>query len=468
MSVKTTRVQRLELTHFRGIRHLTLDFTERVTVLVGVNGAGKTSILEALRALFARASWEISSSISIAARQSTRLSQIENSTQPTHLEDNILLERQLQKNIQSINLKNNIQSIYLKDSDIQIGQQSLSLAISAIFEDSSLDWTLNVHSTLPGELTLQDSEEHALSVFADKLSKRIVAEPRTALPLTIYYAIGRSAARDDVPLEDETVQNQLNAYTGALAGSGPYSTSAFVSWFRRREDYENEKRIDNGAYRDAQLQAVRRAVAELLPGFNDLRIRRQPMRMVIRKGNNELQLWHLSDGERYLLTLGADIARRLALANPMAKEPHLCSAIILIDEIETHLHPLWQRRVIPALALAFPNCQFIISTHSPQVLSNVRPESIYLLTQEDGELHAQRPEASFGRDSNRILEDILGVDERPSEIKQMLSDYFYLIDQGKMDEARSLRRDLEALIGPDEPEFTRADAIMRTRELLSR
>jgi predicted ATP-binding protein involved in virulence len=188
--------------------------------------------------------------------------------------------------------------------------------------------------------------------------------------------------------------------------------------------------------------------------------------MVISKGRTELELRHLSDGERYLLTLGADIARRLALANPAAEDPGLCSAVILIDEIDTHLHPSWQRRIIPALASAFPNCQFIITTHSPQVLSNVRPESIYLLTQEDGELRVMRPEASFGRDSNRILEDIMGVDERPSGIKQKLSDYFYLLDQGKMEEARSLRQELESLIGPSDPEFARADAITRARELI--
>lgn len=79
-----------------------------------------------------------------------------------------------------------------------------------------------------------------------------------------------------------------------------------------------------------------------------------------------------------------------------------------------------------------------------------------------------RPDASFGRDSNRILEDVMGVDERPSELKQKLSDYFDLIDQGQMDEARRLRLELESLIGSDEPEFTRADVLMRTRELLSR
>jgi predicted ATP-binding protein involved in virulence len=431
MSVKVTRVQRLELAHFRGIRHLTLEFTESVTVLVGVNGAGKTSILEALRTLLSDLLWSIRDQVAGV------LPKTEQRDPP-----------------------------YLLPTDIHVGQRSTTLSVSTLIADQPIGWAAHGRTLLPGEIELDDEALEDVFIFAHELYERVREDPQTALPLAIYYAAGRSIARDDAFSGEDSLQNQLSAYAGALDGIGIASVSPFVAWFRRREDYENEKRLEDGAFRDAQLQAVRHAIAELLPGFSDLRIRRQPMRMVIRKGRNELELPHLSDGERYLLTLGADIARRLALANPNAEEPRLCSAIILIDEIETHLHPSWQRQVVPALARAFPNCQFIISTHSPQVLSNVRPDCIYLLTQEDGELRVMRPEASFGRDSNRILEDIMGVDERPSGIKQKLSDYFYLLDQGKMEEARSLRQELESLIGPSDPEFARADAITRARELI--
>jgi len=434
MSEKTTRVQRLELTHFRGIRHLTLDFTENVTVLVGVNGAGKTSILEALRSLLAYLLHEV------------RL----------HTQGN------LPGYAGDVSKRS-----YLHASDVQVERRSMSLAINAMIEDQSLPWSIQTHLKLPGELEV-DAELLRVVSFAAALSMRVLSEPLTALPLAIYYAVGPTSVQEDAIAAEGDIQSQLHAYEGALSGNSISSTPQFIRWFRQREDYENEKRLDHGEFRDAQLQAVRSAVEELLPGFRDLRIKRQPMRMLVRKGHTDLELRHLSEGERYLLTLGADIARRLSLANPTADDPRLCSAIILIDEIETHLHPSWQRRIIPALTRAFPNCQFIVTTHSPQVLSNIRPESIYLLTQEEGELRVLRPEASFGRDSNRILEDIMGVDERPSEIKQKLSDYFYLIDQGKMEEARALRRELESLIGPDEPEFTRADALVRTRELLSR
>jgi predicted ATP-binding protein involved in virulence len=448
MSVKMMRVQRLELTHFRGIRHLTLDFPENVTVLVGVNGAGKTSILEALRVALAL----LVQMVQVGVREDESGRILLHSLQESYINQGVL-GRELSR--------------YLQESDIQVGQRALSLAVDARTDSGDLTWNIKGQSTLPGEMALH-GKWHKLAGLASELATDVSDDPLTAVPLAIYYAAGRGANRDEPPSKEADVQNQLAAYEHALTGSGLSSTSAFVSWFRRREDYENEKRLDDAAFRDSQLQAVRRAVEELLPGFSAPRIRRQPMRMVVRKGDTEVDIKHLSDGERYLLTLGADIARRLALANPSAARPESCSAIILIDEIETHLHPSWQRRVVPALARAFPNSQFIITTHSPQVLSEVRPECVYLLRHEEGELRVLRPDASFGRDSNRILEDIMGVDERPSEIKQKLSDYFYLIDQGKMDEARSLRQELELLIGSDEPEFTRADAILRTRELLSR
>lgn len=437
MSVKMTLVQRLELTHFRGIRHLTLDFNENVTVLVGVNGAGKTSILEALRTLWASLLYGVTSKVDLEWEGRP-------STHEKHEE-----------------------LLFLHASDVQVGKQEMSLAIKAMVADQPLEWSIHARSTFSEKLQIHEETQDVLAL-AQNLSKQLTIEPRTAMPLPIYYAIGRGLIRDDLLSDTEDIQNQFSAYWGTLFGGGLTSAAHFISWFRQREDYENEKRVENGAFRDAQLQAIRHVVEEMLPGFSELRIRRQPMRMVVRKGHGELELRHLSQGERYLLTLGADIARRLALANPMADEPRLCSAVILIDEIETHLHPSWQRQIIPALARAFPNCQFIVSTHSPQVLSEVRPESIYLLHQEDEELRVMRPDASFGRDSNRILEDIMGVDERPSEIKHKLSDYFHLIDQGKMDEALTLRRELESRIGSDEPEFARADALMRTRELLSR
>jgi predicted ATP-binding protein involved in virulence len=120
------------------------------------------------------------------------------------------------------------------------------------------------------------------------------------------------------------------------------------------------------------------------------------------------------------------------------------------------------------LTRTFPNCQFIITTHSPQVLSHVKPDSIYLLQATPDGIIAEQPENSFGRDSNQILEDLMGVSERPQEIKDNLRDLFRLIDQGHLDSAKQLRQNLADEIGEDDPEFVRADVLIRRKEILNR
>lgn len=157
---------------------------------------------------------------------------------------------------------------------------------------------------------------------------------------------------------------------------------------------ENEERRDNSAYRDRQLEAVRQAIASLLPGFSSLQVRQSPLRMTISKDSEDLVITQLSDGEKCLMAMVGDIARRLAIANPNRDDPLQGSGIILIDEIELHLHPGWQQRVIPSLTKTFPNCQFIVTTHSPQVVSHVKSEGIYLLEKQGTDITARHPKSS--------------------------------------------------------------------------
>src|SRR5262249_41436262 len=155
------------------------------------------------------------------------------------------------------------------------------------------------------------------------------------------------------------------AYEGALA-QGRSDFPLFFEWFRAREDLENETRIHDSEYRDHQLEAVRRAVHALVPELDNLRVQRSSMRMLVDKGAQTFFVDQLPDGERCLLAMVGDLARRLAMANPYADDPLRGGGVALIDEIELHLYPGWQRRVIPALEQTFPNCQFILTTHSPQ------------------------------------------------------------------------------------------------------
>src|SRR5690606_12820138 len=100
------------------------------------------------------------------------------------------------------------------------------------------------------------------------------------------------------------------------------------------------------------------------------------------------------------------------------------------DEIELHLHPSWQRTIVPDLARTFPNCQFFVSTHSPQVLGSVAAESVYLLDQPPDGFRALHPGHAFGRDTNEILRELMATSDRLPEIRQRLDEMFACIDAG--------------------------------------
>jgi predicted ATP-binding protein involved in virulence len=190
--------------------------------------------------------------------------------------------------------------------------------------------------------------------------------------------------------------------------------------------------------------------------------------MTVFKQDKELIINQLSDGEKCLLVMVSDLARRLAIANPGIADPLQGEGIVLIDEIELHFHPKWQRGILPTLSSTFPNCQFIVSTHSPQIVSDVQPDAIYHLQQTPTGLTASHAVSSYGRDSNQILEDLMGVPDRPKHIKSKLQQLFRLIDDGNLDAAQELKEQLEIQIGLDEPEFAKADVMIGRKEILGR
>lgn len=141
----------------------------------------------------------------------------------------------------------------------------------------------------------------------------------------------------------------------------------------------------------------------------------------------------LSDGEKCLLSLVGDLASRLAIADPIADNPLEGSGIVLVDEIDLHLHPAWQRKVTHILTRTFPNCQFIVTTHSPQVLGEIKAQDIRQLN----DFKVSVPSQSYGLDSNSILDSIQNTDIRNASVTQKIDAINGMIDEGKFDEAHS-------------------------------
>ncbi len=171
---------------------------------------------------------------------------------------------------------------------------------------------------------------------------------------------------------------------------------------------------------------------------------------------------NLSDGQRIMLSLIGDLVRRATYLNPDFgdKVLELTNGVVLIDELDLHLHPKWQRRIIHDLKRTFPAIQFITTTHSPQLIGEARTHEVRVL--EDGKVYT--PAHSFGLDSSRVLGEIQGATERDPEIEARIHRIAIEIDAERFDDARELIHQLEELMGKDDAEIVRARSLISFME----
>lgn len=203
-------------------------------------------------------------------------------------------------------------------------------------------------------------------------------------------------------------------------------------------------------------QAIYKVISDEQNTFDNLHVtwQKNPKGdLCIEKDGTLLNINQLSAGEKMLLILVADLARRLIVANPTSDNPLHGDGVVLIDEIDLHLHSSWQRAIVPNLMNIFPNCQFIITTHSHLVLSNISHKNVTIL--EDFQAVKITPH-TFGRDNNSILYDLMGVKQHSDDIQQQLDKVYELIDKEKGREARTRLEKLSEDLGENDVDIVRA------------
>ncbi|MCG9873740.1 MAG: AAA family ATPase [Leptospiraceae bacterium] len=218
------------------------------------------------------------------------------------------------------------------------------------------------------------------------------------------------------------------------------------------------------------LNNISRAILGFIPDYANLRVERKKYgsaSLFLDKNGEEFNLDQLSDGEKNFIAIIGDIARRLTIGNPNSSDPLNETGIVIIDEIDLHLHPKWQRIVAENLTKVFPNCQFILSTHSPQVISHIKPESLFLVENIRSNIKIHSVNDSYGKSSNSILEDIMEETSRPKNIDQNIKDVFRYIQEGKIDDANKLIFDLRSKIGEDS-ELVKADVLIKRRGIIGK
>ena len=419
------KLKSVEIENYRAIDELRLPLHPSLTVLYGDNAHGKTSVLNAIAVALGRI--------------------------PTQLPD--------------------VSGIDFRKTDRRVSGRPLRVAMTTT---EGMKWERLMHAGPRTRRRLSVGLLEALHaiVTADQQKR----EPLD-LPIIAFYDTDRAVF--DAPQRRRGFATNFSRYQaleGALAARTNFRE--FFKWFYAMENEElrEQKQKRDFDFRLNELEAVRGAITSMVPDVSDPRIELRPLRFIVSvesgpSNSEELALDQLSGGYRIMLAVPADLARRMAQGNPHLDKPLTSEAIVLIDEIELHLHPSWQQRVLTDLARTFPNTQFIVSTHSPQVLTTVRPEQIVRLSREDGKIVASRaPEPTYGAEAGDVLDLVMGVDERPpNEFSEALRRYMRLIgdDKGESTEAAALRRDLERW-SPHDPALASADLEIRRRKLFNK
>lgn len=284
-----------------------------------------------------------------------------------------------------------------------------------------------------------------------------VRAPGDRWPLFAWYGIDRLGRQRGRRRKIERSGDRWEGYHSSLDPN--LDEAPLLQWFQdeilgdvvRRQQGEPERFFH---------QAVMEATVQVTPGVKSAWYDPVEQGPKVRFENGRVASWsELSDGYHVFIALVADIARRAVMLNGFdgAEAPERVEGVVLIDELDLHLHPRWQRVALPRLREAFPRLQFVVSTHSPQVLSSAENRQVRRLV--DGRLQDWDVFVS-GRDSNSILRDLMNTDDRDDEGAAALRDLHEAIDRGDRQLAERLHEELAERWGFNDPALIRARGFM--------
>ena len=354
------------------------------------------------------------------------------------------------------------------DDDITVGQGDLSM--SCVVELDSGEYSLERYYTRSREndrTTAPTYDKKLYELFVTVYQKHYLLNDNGGIPIFAHYSTNRAVST--VP---DKLQNSQYDKLSALdrATDQTVDFNKFFYWFRDRESMETidiREAITRGKKpeEDRMIASVRQSIEAMLDNVSELKIQRDPLRMTVVKEGKEIRVDHLSDGEKCTLALLGDIARRLCLANPKAETPLLGAGVVLIDEVELHMHPSWQRRILPVLTSVFPNVQFILTTHSPQVLGETNDQIKVFAV--DSETKAFEEVGRLdGADSSLILEKYMGTDSISQSTQGLIDEINKAILLKRFEAAEEMLFRLKAITGENSENYILAKGFLERSKVL--
>lgn len=414
------RLHELKLDNFKAIESTDINFGGKSTIIFGINGTGKSTVLRSINLLYA----------------------------------NIIN--------QIVNRKELKQSYAIQLEDIRYGARETQ--ISAVFDikGECIEYGRRMVRNTGKKYENKEGIRRISEIFHNEY---VSDEIQGDIPIFANYGTNRLVL--DIPLRIRT-HHTFDIYSSlekAIENKIDFRT--FFEWYRNQEDYENEKKIEMSDldYKDKSLEAVRIAISSMLDECSNLRVVRKPrLEMKIDKGAISVNVTQMSDGEKCTMALFGDLARRLTLANPNKSNPLLGEGVVLIDEIELHMHPAWQRKVLKKLKSTFPNIQFIITTHSPIVLSEADDDYNLLYTHMvNNNIEINSVGRVDGYDISAVLEQFMGTKSVNEETAKHIHAMYKDIQNGDYVGATNKIEQLTSITSENHP-----DVIMARMELAKR
>ncbi|MCD8327464.1 MAG: AAA family ATPase [Lachnospiraceae bacterium] len=435
------KLKRIKLQNYRCFQNTSIDFEDDITLIVGKNGAGKTAVLDA-----------------VAVSVSTFLSGIDEGVSRSIFKDDARYE--------------------FHDLNGAVDpQHQFPVSIESVgdcCDKHDVKWLRSLNSA-NSRTTIKDAGE--MTDISKHVQYQIMTGDRTlVLPLISYYGTGRLYAQKKMKrdLQSLTEFRRQVGYVDCMAAES--NEKLMLSWFQKQTLKSLQNQQKSGVLESpVLLKTVEKAICscyERISGASsaspmfDLETHRLVLEFTASDGNaQKFAMDEMSDGYKNTLSMIGDIAYRMAVLNPVLGERVLeeTPGVVLIDEVDLHLHPQWQQTILGDLHAVFPKIQFIVTSHAPAVIHSVPREQIRVL---DGREIYMPTAETYGRDANSILREVMNVPERPVEVKQRLDCFYAFMDEKNYEKADEVLTEIENIVGMTDPDIAAARTSLELERLL--